>query len=119
MKTYNRVTEFQNRLFNFRTEVKQRIEQLLPMYFDGTENYISKTILVLQTPVTFTHCTGSGYVSGFISALDQYGHLEVNSGVTQRMLSLDDLEVDDLVALHSRLTNKAWELKRLYTKQHA
>ena len=41
MKTQNNITEFQNRLFNFKTEVRQRIEQLLPMNFDKAAVYIS------------------------------------------------------------------------------
>ena len=67
MKTQNRITEFQNRLFNFRTEVRQRIEQLLPMYFDKAAEYSSQPMLVLDTPLTFTHCTGSGYLTGIIT----------------------------------------------------
>ena len=117
MKTSNRVTEFQSRLFNFRTEVKQRIEQLLPMYFDKAAGYISQPMLVLNTPLTFTHCSGSGYVSGFITAIDQYGYLGFNTGLTERKLHLEDMDLDDLVALHSRLSNKTWEIKRIYSKQ--
>ena len=73
MKTQHRVTEFQNRLFNFHTEVRQRIEQLLPMYFDKAAEYISQPMLVLSVPLTFTHATGSGYLTGIITAIDQYG----------------------------------------------
>ena len=117
MKTQNRITEFQNRLFNFRTEVRQRIEQLLPMYFDKAAEYSSQPMLVLDTPLTFTHCTGSGYLTGIITAIDRYGYLSYFTGPKENKITLDDMDLDDLVALHSRLSNKSWEIKRIYNKQ--
>jgi hypothetical protein len=57
MKTQNNITEFQSRLYNFKSEVRQRIEQLLPMYFDKAAEYISQPMLVLSVPLTFTHAT--------------------------------------------------------------
>lgn len=119
MKTQNRITEFQNRLFNFRTEVRQRIEQLLPMYFDKAAEYSSQPMLVLDTPLTFTHCTGSGYLTGIITAIDRYGYLSYFTGPKENKITLDDMDLDDLVALHSRLSNKSWEIKRIYNKQIA
>lgn len=119
MKTQHRITEFQNRLFNFRTEVKQRIEQMIPMYFDKAAEYISQPMLVLSAPLTFTHATGSGYLTGIITAIDQYGYLSFQIGPKENKLHLDDMDLDDLVALHSRLSNKAWEIKRIYNKQIA
>lgn len=117
MKTQNRVTEFQNRLFNFRTEVRQRIEQLLPMYFDRAAAYTSEVNLVLDTPLTFTHAAGYQYVSGVITHMNQYGYLTFRTAIKEDQVYLDDLDVDDLVALHARLSNKAWEIKRTYSKQ--
>ena len=119
MKTQHRITEFQNRLFNFRTEVRQRIEQLIPMYFDKAVDYISQPMLVLSVPLTFTHCSGSGYITGIITAIDQYGYLSFQIGPKENKLHLDDMDLDDLVALHSRLSNKSWEIKRIYNKQIA
>jgi hypothetical protein len=119
MKTQHRVTEFQSRLFNFRAEVKQRVEQLLPMYFDKAAGYISQPMLALSVPLTFTHCSGSGYITGIITAIDQYGYLSFQVGPRENKLHLDDMDIDDLVALHSRLSNKAWEIKRIYNKQTA
>lgn len=119
MKTQHRITEFQNRLFNFRTEVRQRIEQLIPMYFDKAVEYISQPMLVLSVPLTFTHCSGSGYITGIITAIDQYGYLSFQIGPKENKLHLDDMDLDDLVALHSRLSNKSWEIKRIYNKQIA
>jgi hypothetical protein len=119
MKTQHRITEFQNRLFNFRTEVRQRIEQLIPMYFDKAAEYISQPMLVLSVPLTFTHCSGSGYITGIITAIDQYGYLSFQIGPKENKLHLDDMDLDDLVALHSRLSNKSWEIKRIYNKQIA
>ena len=117
MKTQNRVTEFQNRLFNFRTEVRQRVEQLLPMYFEKSAAYISQRLLVLDTPLTFTHAAGSSYISGFITSVDEYGYLDFQAGTRENKVHLEDLDMEDLVALHSRLSNKAWEIKRMYNKQ--
>ena len=117
MKTQNRVTEFQNRLFNFRTEVRQRIEQLLPMYFAKAATYVSQPLLVLDAPLAFTHAAGSQYLSGFITQINEYGYLTFRVGTREDQVYLDDLDIDDLVALHSRLSNKSWEIKRIYNKQ--
>jgi hypothetical protein len=119
MKTQNNITEFQSRLYNFKSEVRQRIEQLLPMYFDKALIYTSQPMLVLSVPLTFTHATGSGYITGAITAIDQYGYLSYFTGPKENKITLDDMDLDDLVALHSRLSNKAWEIKRIYNKQIA
>jgi hypothetical protein len=117
MKTQNNITEFQSRLYNFKSEVKQRIEQLLPMYFDKAAIYISQRMLVLDSPLTFTHASGSGYLTGSITSMDEYGRMSFQTGTKENTIDLGDMDIEDLVALHSRLSNKAWEIKRIYNKQ--